>query len=322
MFENEEFESPIESQDFSPEVEAPEPSLLDKVEQGEMDFKGLDPATRKSVLNEWRSNLTDERLKYLSSQGWSDKHVFLGKDRNGNDIEWKTADEFERILKRPRVAKERESHLIEELRRRDTEIEKLKNMTKFNAERALKSEEKEIETKLKNARESFDTDALEAALEEKRNLELSKNQVQQFYQEAPPPQTGNVLDNLLPEDRQSFLDFKSDLPSLGTDTSLTQFVQNKWSEVESANSLTFQQKLDYIKKTTQAAFPSKFSKQQPVNFMQTTNSINNNPVKSAPNKVNEVYNKLPDRDKNTITNLVASGKFASKEAVLKNYGLI
>lgn len=325
MFENEQdiqsTESITETQDFTPEIEAHEPSLLDKVNTGEVDFKDLDPATRKSVLNEWRSSLTDERLKYLSMNGWSDKHVFLGKDKNGNPIEWKTADEFERILKRPQVAKERESHLIEELRKRDAELEKLKNLTKFNAENALKKEEREIELKLKNARENFDTEALEAALEEKRSLEANKSQIQQYYQAPTPVQTANPLDNLLPEDRESFLSFKAELPMLGEDSALTQFVQKKWSEVESANSLSFQQKLDYIKKTTVTAFPSKFSKPT-TNFMQTTNNINNNPIKAPSNKAAEVYAKLPDRDKAKIARLIESGKFANKEAVLKNFGLI
>lgn len=318
MNEELELQEPIET---TVEIDSPEdsePSLLDKLYAGEINYEELDPSTKKSIKKEWVSGLDDHK-RYLHENGWVDKPLFVGKDRNGNPIDWKTAEEFERILGRPKVAKERESHLVEELRRSKDEIEKLKQLTKFSAERSLKSEEAQIDVEIAAAREYGDIDAFERAQAKKIALEQSKSQVQGFYQE--PVQTGNVLDNLNPEDRQSFLDFKTEIPMLGTDIAVSKFVEAKWNEVQNANSLTFDQKLNYIKRTTTAAFPSKFATKTN-NFMPTSTNTNNSTVKTTPSNVNTVFNSLPERDKVRVSNLIASGKYSSKEDVLKSFGLI
>ena len=302
-------------------AENSEPSVLDQLQNEEVKFEELDPAVRNSVRKEWLSSLEDEETKYLAKAGWSDKHVFLGKDKNGNPIEWKTKEEFARILNRPRVAKERESHFIEEIRKRDSQIEKLQNLAKFNADRSLQAEEAQINAEIKAAKEYQDLEAYETALEKKKALEQSKNQIEGFYQEEKVVPQGNPLDNLEPQDRESFLEFKEAIPMLGVDSTINQFVENKWKEVQNSKTMSFQEKLNYIQRTVKSAFPSKFNKVT-TNFMQTTNSVNNNPIKTTTPAVTKTYNDLPERDKKRVTDLIASGKFSSKEAVLKNYGLV
>src|SRR5258708_7019885 len=89
------------------EEDLSEPSLVDKIYNGEIDYKSLDKSTKNTVLKEAYSRL-DEEKKYLWDQGWRDRPFFIGKDKSGNEIFWKDAEEFSRILKRPHVAKERE----------------------------------------------------------------------------------------------------------------------------------------------------------------------------------------------------------------------
>lgn len=301
-------------------IEDSEPSVLDQLQTGEAKYEDLEPAVRKSARKEWLNSL-DKETRYLADNGWSDQHVFIGKDKNGNPIEWKTKEEFARILERPRVAKERDSHLLSEIKKRDAQIEKLQSIAKFNTDRSLQAEENQINTEIKTAREYQDLDAYEAALEKKKALEESKNQIQGFYQEEKIVPQGNPLDNLQPQDRESFLEFKEAIPMLGIDPIINQFVENKWNEVQNSITMSFQEKLNYIQRTVKSSFPSKFNKVT-TNFMQTTNSVNNNPIKTTTSEVTTKYNNLPENDKIRVTNLIASGKFSSKEAVLKSYGLI
>ena len=314
------FESNENEVSINNSIEDSEPSVLDQLETGETKYEDLEPAVRKSVRKEWLNSL-DKETRYLADNGWSDQHVFIGKDKNGNPIEWKTKEEFARILERPRVAKERDSHLLSEIKKRDDQIKRLQNLTKFNADRSLQAEEAQINAEIKAAREYQDLDAYEAALEKKKVLEQSKNQIEGFYQEEKAIPQGNPLDNLQPQDRESFLEFKEAIPMLGLDPTINQFVENKWNEVQNSVTMSFQEKLNYIQRTVKSSFPSKFNKVT-TNFMQTTNSVNNNPIKTATSAVTTIYNNLPEYDKTRVTNLIASGKFSSKEAVLKNFGLI
>jgi hypothetical protein len=316
-----EIENPISN---VAEEDPSEPSLVDKIYTGEIDYKSLDKSTKNTVLKEAYSRLTEEQ-QYLWDQGWRAKPFFIGKDKNGNEIVWKNEEEFSRILKRPHVAKERESHLIQELKKSKEEIERLKNITKMNMERNLENDEVAINAEIERAKFDLDSEGLEKAIIRKAQLKQNKEQVKQYYEEAPPPSnTTNIVGQLAPEDSDALLNFRADNAWYGNDPVMSQFAYKEFVELNNlAPNKSFSEKLNLVQKRTMAAFPSKFTKSNTNNFMPTTNTTNNAPLtKFNTNKVEEVYNKLPTRDKERVANLIASGKFSSKEAVLKNYGLI
>lgn len=309
------------------EMEEKEHSLLDKIYAGEVDYKSLDPATKTTVKKEWESGL-DERQKYLHKMGWVDKPFFNGFDKNGNPIEWKTAEEFEKILSRPYVKRERESHLMIELEKSKKEIERLTKLTKMNLERNLQNDEMAIDARIKDAKENFDPEALEKALEDKRKFQANKEEVKQYY-EAPKPTnpqpTEQEIIAQMPEDlKEAYFDFKGKNLWFGlkSEPELNQFAEQEWNSIQYAPNMNEKQKFDYISQRVRQAFPSKFPKQQ-TNYMPTTNAVTNKPILKPEQKAAEgVYEKLPQRDKEKISSLIASGKFANREAVLKNFGLI
>ncbi len=306
-----------------------EPSLVDKIYEGEVDFRGLDASTRKTVLKEAYNRL-DDKGRAAWNNNWRDKPFFLGKDRNGNDVPWKTAEDFLKTLEVPQVKKEREGHqrLVEELRKRDQEIERLKKMTKMNLDRNLENDEAAINSEIKRAKEEFDVEALEAALERKRGLQKNKEQVKEYYETPEAPQLKSERDLLaeMPDDlRESYLDFKKENLwfGLATEPTINAFANQEYETIQFANNMTPKQKFDYVSSRVRQAFPSKFPKNNNTMYMPTTTKTASPIVKTEnKNSAESLYANLPDRDKVTISNLVASGKFTSKEAVMKHYGLI
>lgn len=306
--------------------EANEPSLVDKIYHGEVNFRELDGATRKTVLKEVYNNL-DERKKFLWDNGWRDQPFFLGKNRNGDEITWKDADEFEKTLKVPQVKKERENHLIDELKKRDAEIEKLKKATHSNFDYTIKKDEASIEARIAKAKAEFDTDALYEAMNEREQLRLRKEEAKQYY-EAPvqnsTPNPQDAINQLLPEDREALLDFDRNNPWYKADPTMAQYAINEMNQTHQLQPhLSFRDKLEFVRRRTMAAFPSKFQT-KPTNFMPTTNTVNNQPLKTNPATKNAetVYNNLSQRDKDKLNNQVAAGKIPNREAGLKKYGLI
>lgn len=305
----------------SNENEAPaESTLLNQARTGEVDFRSLDPSTRRKVLDEERESLSP-REQRLWEYGWRPKYLFLGKDRNGNDVPYKTADEFERTLKIPSVSKERDNHVLEENKRLKEELERVSKLTKINIERGLQAEEAQIDIEIKTAKEYGDFDAYEKAEAKKRLLQEDKNNIQKYY-EAPKeqqhkPSEAEVVSKLTPEDQDVYFEFKSNNLWFGIDNTLSEFAGKEWQAIQYAPNMSFKQKLDYIQKRTATAFPSKFPNKN-INFMPTSNNNQNAPLNQKP--ANEMtYAKLTDMDKKRVDRLVLSGQFTSREAVIKRF---
>jgi len=323
MFEDIQNENAVEIQpDISTtEDHSSEPSLVDKIYSGDLDYRSLDGSTRKTVLKEAYERL-DETGKAAWDANWRDKPFFLGKNRDGSEAEWKSAEEYLNTLKIPQVKKERENHFIEENRRLKQEIDNIKNLTKLNLERNLDQEELAIEAEIARAKESFEFDDYEKALKKREILKLNKDKAKQFY-DAPierPNSEQEILSSMPEVERQAYLDFRTKNDWFGIDESLSQFATKEFNVIQQSN-MSLKDKLEYVEKRTKAAFPSKFPKKT-TSFVQTAPSNSNATFKSTVNKANSIWNGLPDRDKEKVNNLIASGKFTSKEAVLKDYGLI
>ncbi len=326
--ENQEIENPS-AENTSAEIpieDDNEPSVVDKIYSGEVDFRTLDGATRKTV-KEAAKNRYDEIQKQASELGWSDKPFFLGKDRNGNDVPWKSAEEYLKTFNLPQVKKERANHFAEENRKLKEELDKLTKMTKMNLDRNLQNDEVAIETRIKNAKENLDVDELEKALEEKRKFQANKNEVKQYYENPAQEKqlTEQEIIAQMPEDlKEAYFDFKGKNLWFGlkNEPELNQFAQQEWNSIQYATNMNEKQKFDYVSARVRQAFPSKFPKQT-TNYMPTTNTVTNKPIIKTDQKTSEsVYEKLPQRDKEKISNLIASGKFSNREAVMKNFGLI
>lgn len=322
--ENLNIENPAPENSISIEIEddISEPSLVDKIYTGEVDYRSLDGSTRKTVLNEVYNKL-DDRKKFLWDKGWKDRPFFLGKNRDGSEAPWKDADEFERTLKIPSVAKERDNHLLEENRKLKQEIERISNLTKLNTERGLQAEEAQIDAEIRNAKEYSDFDAYEKALEKKKLLQDNKNQIEQYYQKPPeekPLPPSEIVNSLLPEDRDAILDFRAENIWFGKDAVMSEFLTQEVAELNkiAPSNMSFKQKLELAKKRTSAAFPSKFPN-KPTNYMQT-NNIENTPFnpKSA---TKMTFEKLSDMDKKRVDRMVLSNSkdYPSREAVVNKY---
>ena len=293
-------------------------STLQKLEVGEINYQALDHRSKNEVQSKVLNELDDKGLQAWK-EGWKPKAMFgdgtgVGKDREGNEIHWKSADEFLEARKIPQIARERDNKLLaEENRKLKEELEKVSNVTKFTAERGIQADEEKIAADIKQAKEYGDIEAYERALEKKKVLDQERSKINQYYQQ--PVQNVNVLDQLTPEDRNSFLNFKVEVPQLGTDPVITQFITNEWEGLQHSTSLTFQEKLDYIKNRTTRAYPDRFGK--PMTFMPTTNTVNNK--LSTPDNSKITYEKLSPREQNSVDRLVLSKKFPSREAVIKQF---
>ncbi len=314
------------NEDNLPEVDLPEieedqneePSLVDKIYAKEVDYRGLDSSTRKTVLNEAYSRLDDEG-KLAWDNKWRDEPFFLGKNRDGSEAKWKTAKEFLETLKIPQVKKERDNHLVEEMRKMREENEKLR------IDRNLEQDEAAIEAELARAKEDFDWEAHDKAKAKKDTLQLKKNQAKQLYEveQAPSQQASEqeIIGKMPAVEREAYVNFKARNLWFGADKDLSAYAAREHDVIQYSN-LSFQEKLEYVEKKVKAAFPSKFPKGT-TSFAPTATTTSNSTMKTTGGKnVDSAFNSLPDRDKAKVGSLIASGKFASKEAVLKSFGLI
>lgn len=167
-----------------------QPISLNEVLEEKVNFFSLPKEEKQRLQNEYYQTLPEEDREEFRSNGYTPKQMFGGKDRYGNDVAWKTPEEFKRDVIEPKKRRNYTNELSntkEALSKVQSELEHMKRLMELQTNHSLESRERELQNKIEEARYNGDFDAYDKL--KQQQLDLSKQKVS-LENQIPSTQEG------------------------------------------------------------------------------------------------------------------------------------